>query len=290
MKLYPECGPCMIARTLLFCRDADEDTKYRVIKEICQIFGENFSGDLTTTQMAHLRNQTAEKILKNKDPLKDLKESSIEEAEKAYPAIKGYLDGVEGEKEKFITALKIALAGNTVEFGSENHRPDLKKLKEEILGVVKTPLAIDDADQIYKKAKKAKLILYATDNSGELVFDRLFIKELQKYAKVIVSPLTVPVQDDASLEEIRKTGIDKMAPILPRSDSIGVWFERCTPEFIKKWEEADLIIAKGMGCYETLSEYPQRTNGKVALLMKAKCSPVARDIGVPLGSAVAKLI
>jgi damage-control phosphatase, subfamily I len=290
MKLYPECGPCMINRTLLFCRDADEETQYRVIKEVCRIFGENFGGNLTTTQMAHLRNQAAEKILKNKDPLKDLKNHSIEEAEKSYPPIKEYLDSVPEEKEKFVTALKIALAGNTVEFGSENHRPDLKKLKEEILGVVKAPLAIDDTDRIYQKAKKAKLIIYATDNSGELVFDRLFIQELQKYAKVIVSPLTVPVQDDASLEEIRKTGIDKMAPILPRSDSIGVWFERCTPEFIKKWEEADLIIAKGMGCYETLSEYPQRTKGKVALLMKAKCGPVARDIGVPRGSAVAKLI
>ena len=290
MKLYPECGPCMINRTLLFCRDADEETKYRVIKEICRIFGENFSEKLTTTQMADLRNQTAEKMLKNKDPLKDLKDQSIDEAEKVYPAIKEYMDNIPGEKEKFITALKIALAGNTLEFGSENHRPDLKKLKEEILGVVKAPLAIDDTDQIYQEAKKAKLILYATDNSGELVFDRLFIKELQKYAKVIVAPLTVPVQDDASLEEIRKTGIDKLAEILPRSDSIGVWFERCTPEFIKKWEEADLIIAKGMGCYETLSEYPKSTKGKVALLMKAKCGPVARDIGVPLGSAVAKLI
>jgi damage-control phosphatase, subfamily I len=290
MKLYPECGPCMISRTLLFCRGADEETKYKVLKETCRIFGENFSGDLTTTQMADLRNQTAEKMLKNKDPLKDLKDHSIEEAEKAYPAIKEYLDNIPGEKERFVTALKIALAGNTIEFGSENHKPDLKKLKEEILGVVKVPLAIDDTSRIYQKAKKAKLIIYATDNSGELVFDRLFIKELQKCAKVIVCPLTVPVQDDASLDEIKKTGIDKMAMILPRSDSIGVWFERCTPEFIEKWEEADLIIAKGMGCYETLSEYPDRTKGKVALLMKAKCGPVARDIGVPLGSAVAKLI
>lgn len=290
MKLYPECGPCMINRTLLFCRDADEETKYRVIKEICRIFGENFSGDLTTTHMADLRNQAAEKMLKNKDPLKDLKDSSIEEAEKACPALETYLMSIPGEKHRFVAALKIALAGNTVEFGSENHRPDLKKLKEEILEVVKEPLAIDDTDRIYEKAKNAKLILYATDNSGELVFDRLFIKELLEYSKVIVSPLTVPVQDDASLEEIRKTRIDKMAEILPRSDSIGVWFERCTPEFIKKWEEADLIIAKGMGCYETLSEYPEKTKGKVALLMKAKCGPVARDIGVPLGSAVAKLI
>lgn len=290
MKLYPECGPCMINRTLLFARDADEKTRYKVIKDICKVFSENFSEELTTTQMAYLRNQLVENLIKNKDPMKDLKESSIEEAEKAYPAIETYLMSIQGEKHRFVAALKIALAGNTIEFGSENHRPDLKKLKEEILGVAAEPLAIDDTDMIYEKAKNAKLIIYATDNSGELVFDRPFIKELQEYSKVIVSPLTVPVQDDASLEEIKKTGIDRMAEIIPRSDSIGIWFDRCTPEFLKKWDEADLIIAKGMGCYETLSEYPERTKGKVALLMKAKCRPVAKDIGVPLGSAVAKLI
>jgi len=64
MKLYPECGPCMISRTLLFARDADEETKYKVVKEVCRVFGENFSKDLTTTQMAYLRNQAAKKCLK----------------------------------------------------------------------------------------------------------------------------------------------------------------------------------------------------------------------------------
>ena len=290
MKLYPECGPCMISRTLLFCREADEKTRYKVVREVCKLFGENFSENLTTTQMAYLRNQLAESIIKNKDPLKDLKDASIKEAEKAYPFLEEYLKKTKDDKERFKAALKMALAGNTIEFGSENHHPDLKRLKEEVMEVVKAPLAIDDTDKIYEKAKKAKMILYATDNSGELVFDRLFIKELLKYAKVIVSPLTVPVQDDASPAEIRKTGIDKLAQIVPRSDSIGVWFDRCTPEFLKKWDEADLIIAKGMGCYETLSEYPDRTHGKVALLMKAKCGPVARDIGVTVGAAVAKLM
>jgi len=99
--------------------------------------------------------------------------------------------------------------------------------------VAGAPLAIDDTEKIYEKAKNAKLILYATDNAGELILDRLFIKELLEYSKVIVCPLTVPVQDDASIDEIKKAGIDRMAEILPRSDSIGVWFDRCTPEFIK---------------------------------------------------------
>ena len=45
-----------------------------------------------------------------------------------------------------------------------------------------------------------------------------------------------------------------------------------------------------MGCYETLTEYPQKTKGKVGLLMKAKCRPVSRDVKVPLGSSVIKVL
>jgi uncharacterized protein with ATP-grasp and redox domains len=98
------------------------------------------------------------------------------------------------------------------------------------------------------------------------------------------------VQDDASVHEIKRVGLDKLAPIVARSDSIGVWFERCTKEFLKEWDEADFIIVKGMGCYETLCDYPKKTNGKVGLLMKAKCLPVAKDVGVPVGSAVIKIM
>ena len=92
------------------------------------------------------------------------------------------------------------------------------------------------------------------------------------------------------MKEIKKVGIDLLCPIIPRSDCIGVWFERCSRRFLEKWGEADFIIVKGMGCYETLSDYPDKTNKKVGLLMKAKCRPVARDVKVPLGSSVIKVL
>ena len=280
----------MINRALLFCKEGDEETRYKVVKEICELFGKGFSPEMSTTEVADRRNKLLETITKDPDPMKGLKEESMKEALKVYPAAEEFVSGIKDDKERFKAALKFALAGNIVEFGARDHKPDLKKLKEEIFAVARGRLAIDDSEKIYEKARKSKNILYVTDNAAEIVFDRILIKELLGYANVCVAPLSKPVQDDATVKEAKETGIDKMCPIVPRGDSIGVWFPRCTPEFLKKWDDADLIIVKGMGCYETLTEFPEKTGGKVGLLMKAKCLPVAKDIGVPVGGAVIKML
>lgn len=290
MKLYPECGPCMLNRALLFCMNEDEKTRCRVIREVCRIFSNNFSPDVSTTKIAYLRNQVIEGITDDRDPMRNLKEESLKAAEGIYPRLEDYVGEIRDDVERFKTSLRIALAGNIVEFGARDHRLDLNKLGEMVFEVVEGSLAIDDSERIYEKVRNSREILYVTDNAGELVFDRIFIKELQRYAEVFVAPLSKPVQDDAGMEEVKKTGIDKLCTIIPRSDSIGVWFERCTPEFLKKWDKADFIIAKGMGCYETLVDYPEKTNGKVGLLMKAKCRPVATHVGVPVGGNVVKII
>ena len=280
----------MLKRALLFCRNEDEETKYRVVREVCRMFSENFSPDMTTTRMADMRKRVVEKITKDPDPMKDLKDESIREGELIYPKLTAYVEKIADARHRFAAALKIALAGNIVEFGAQDHKVNLKMLEKEIFDVVCGPLAIDDSDKIFEKVKKSKEVLYVTDNAGELIFDRILIKEILKYAKVNLAPLSRPAQDDASVAEAKKAGMDRLCPMIPRGDSIGVWFERCEKEFLKKWDEADFIIAKGMGCYETLVDYPEKTGGKVGLLMKAKCDAVARDVKVPLGGAIVKII
>lgn len=290
MKLYPECVPCMLQRAMMFCSREDDETRREVMKELCRLFSEMISEDITTTELAFERNRVIEKLIDDRDPMKDLKEESFKAALKTYPKLKRYVEKEKDDKKRFKLALKIALAGNIIEFGARDHKVDLERLEEEIWDVVDNQPAIDDSDRIYEKIKNSKEILYVTDNAGEIVFDKILIEELLRYAKVYVAPLSRPVQDDACGEEIRKAGIDEICEIIPRGDFIGIWFDKCTPGFLKKFDEVDFIIAKGMGCYETLADQPGRLTGRIALLMKAKCVPVARDINVPLGSAVVKLL
>ena len=290
MRLYPECVPCMLQRAMLFCENESEETKMRAAKALCALFSRTASKNTTTTRFANERNRLIEKLIDNPDPMKALKAESFSAAERLYPRFRKLVAAEKDDKKRFRLAAKVALAGNIIEFGARDHKVDLKELDAEIMAVVESKLAIDDLDKMHAKAKKAKEILYVTDNAAEVVFDKIFIEELGRYAKVYVAPLSRPVQDDAWTNETTKAGIDAICPIIPRGSFIGIWLQKCTPAFRKKFEEADLIIAKGMGCYETLVDHPEKLTGRIGLLMKAKCVPVAKDIGVPVGSTIAKVL
>jgi hypothetical protein len=281
----------MLDRALLFCRNESDEKKYEVMEEICSLFAKKFSNEIKTVELASLRNGIIERITKNEDPMREMKEKSFTVAKKLYPKLREYVSKMNDPEERFRKVLMIALAGNIIEFGVKGHEVNLKNLEKEIFSVVEGNLEIDDIDEIYEKVKSAREILYVTDNVAELIFDKIFIEELREEygVKVFIAPLSRTVQDDAWIEDVKKAKID--AKIIPRGDFIGVWFERCTREFLKKWNDVDFIIAKGMACYETLSEYPEETKGRrVGLLFKVKCKPVARDVGVNLGGVVVKIL
>lgn len=275
---------------MIFCEKEDEEVKRKVMENLLKLFTEKFPEDISTTTLAYYRNKVIEDVTQNKDPMRDIKEESFSIASELYPVFKEYATGITEDRERFTVSLRIALAGNMLEFGARDHTPDLENLGEEIHRIIKTKPVVDETDRIYEKIRNSEKILYVTDNTAELVFDKIFIEELRSYSEVYISPLSRPVQDDATVEETKKLGMDEFCKIIPRGDSIGVWFEKTTPEFQRIYGEVDFVVAKGMGCYETLVDYPEKTGGKVALLMKVKCLPVARNIGVAVGSNVVKIM
>jgi len=280
----------MLKRALMFCEREDDETRRKVVRELSKLYSINFTSRWSTTKLAYERNRIVESITGNKDPMKDIKRESFGVAWSIYPKLREYVDEILDDKERFMVALRIALAGNTLEFGARDHEPDLERLEDELFRIVKENPAIDESEEVYRRVKECERILYVTDNAPEVVFDKLFIEELDRYAEIEIAPLSRPVQDDATVEEIKKAGLDDKHRITPRGDSIGVWFEKTGRDFCESWDGADLVIAKGMGCYETLADYPEKTEGKVVLLMRVKCLPVSRDVKAPLGSTVVKIM
>jgi uncharacterized protein with ATP-grasp and redox domains len=54
----------------------------------------------------------------------------------------------------------------------------------------------------------------------------------------------------------------------------------CGPEFLERFHKADLIVAKGQGNFETLSEI----DANIFFLLKVKCPVIATHIGLPPGT------
>ena len=138
-----------------------------------------------------------------------------------------------------------------------------------------------------KNFKKPITYLYLADNVGEIVFDKLFIEKIKKYnVNVTVALKEKPILNDACIFDALEVGLDKVAELTSiGTDSIGLVYDDLSEEFKEIFDNAELVIAKGMGNYEGLGEI-NLMDKPVFSLLNAKCLPIARDIGVELGDSV----
>jgi len=181
-------------------------------------------------------------------------------------------------------AVRLSIAGNIIDVGP-NREYDLWDTAERVLT---QPFAVDDRDAFRKALSRADRVLYLADNAGETVFDRVLIETLD--VPVTYAVKGGPTLNDATREDALAAGVDQVAQIIDTGlDAPGTLLYRsdgraCSDEFRRKYDEAELIIAKGQANYETLS-----TEGpKVFFLLQTKCPIIARDVGVPVGSIVLK--
>jgi uncharacterized protein with ATP-grasp and redox domains len=139
-----------------------------------------------------------------------------------------------------------------------------------------------DVEAFARAAGEAQTILYIADNAGEIVFDRLLIEQLGP-EKVTVAVRGSPVINDATLRDAEAAGLSGLVEVIENgSDAPGTILADCSDSFRKRFESADLVIAKGQGNYESLSE----VEACIFFLLKAKCPVIARDLGSPVGSFV----
>ena len=178
--------------------------------------------------------------------------------------------------------VRLAIAGNLLDAGSKS-RIALEDLSQHLDEVWDRPL-VGDVAGLFDAADKARSILYLADNAGEIVFDRLLIEALP-LEKVRVAVRGFPVINDATLEDARVAGISELVPVISNgSDAPGTLLEECSREFRDWYNQADLIISKGQGNYETLSG----SDRPLFFLLTVKCPMIGEDIGAPVGALVVK--
>jgi len=215
----------------------------------------------------------------NDDPFRDYKGLSNRLAERAVSDIEK-----EAEKIDLKTTLKLAIIGNVIDF-AVGYSPG--RIAEDVEAMLGEELYVDESGDLFEELGRARNLLYLTDNCGEIYFDRFFIKKLKEafpHLEVYVAAKEGPIINDATVEDLMKAGFDEFAEIISTGTRIvGVPLDRVSDGFREVFEKADVIIAKGQGNFETLSEV---NDGRVFYLLKAKCRPIARELGVPQGSMV----
>jgi uncharacterized protein with ATP-grasp and redox domains len=223
------------------------------------------------------------KYIESDNPYSDLKKYYNIEVLKMTDEIENL---IENSDNKFNTVLKIAISGNLIDFAAK-HKFDLEMLKKKIMNIYELKLTIDDSKILYDSLKTAKTVMYLGDNCGEICLDKLFIKYIKKEfpnIKVYFGVRGKRIVNDVNFDDAIMVGMQDVADIIENGDgSLGTVIERVSDKFRKIFYDADVVIAKGQGNYESLSE----TNKKnVFHLFMAKCDPVSSSLGVKTMSIV----
>ncbi len=193
-----------------------------------------------------------------------------------YPSLK---EMAFSSESPFQTALKLALAGNVIDFGVHAEY-DLEKT---INHVLHTPLAIDNSSELYDRLQKASTVLYLGDNSGEIVLDKILIETIS-HPNLFFAVRGAPVLNDVTTEDAKYVKIDDVANVISNGyDSPSTELEHVSSDFLDIYHKADVIISKGQGNLEGLYG---NGNKKIFFLLMVKCDVVAETIGVKKGDFV----
>jgi len=292
MKASFDCAPCIVSRSLQKVRLAtkDEGKRYEFMRRAFRHLSEWFGPDCVPSFYTLKENKILIKVTGNRDPYRAKKAHVIGKAKECLPKLRRYVDAAKSPRERFMRALKVSLCGNRIEISAPQHKVDVQGLEAEVMGCVRSKLAIDDSAKIYAAATSAKRIVFLCDNCGEAVLDTLFLKELGRLGELTIAVSSQPIEDDVSLKEAKRIGLEKFGKVVGKGGaSQGVSREENSKGFFRLLEGADLIVAKGMSCYETLTEYPDVAKGRTAFLYSVKCRTVSCRVGADVGRGVAML-
>lgn len=279
MKTQFECIPCIVNSYLrLVDTNVIPESRQEVILRQLLQYLSRVDYDQSPPMLGRTLHRMIRDSLQDPDPYSQLKQNYNHMILDLYPSFK---EMVESSEDSFDTAMRLAIAGNVIDFGAK-YQFDVM---ETINNVMEGELAIDDSSSLRDALEQAQTLLYIGDNCGEIVLDKLFLETLevpQKYFVVRESP----VINDITWEDAKMTRMDEVATIITTGDdSPGAVWEFASKEFKDHYNKADVVISKGQGNLEGLIDVP---HDHLYFLLVTKCDLIAERIGSQKGNFVVK--
>ncbi len=282
MKTFLECVPCFIKQTLAASHQATADPA--VHEQIMRTVLQEASAlpfSQTPVHMGETIHRIIRRLSGNPDPYRELKDHFNQAALDLLPDL---TQRIAASSDRFATAVRLAIAGNIIDFGVGTTKEDIQ-LHATVEDTLTRDLAIDHLERLRRACQNGASILYLADNTGEIVLDRLLVAELPA-DRVCVAVKSGPVINDATLDDARAAGLTDMVEVIENGTAApGTILDTCSDAFRKRFDQAEVVIAKGQGNYETLSAV---NKDGLFFLLKAKCPVIARDLGCAVGDIVIK--
>ena len=275
MRTHEECYPCFLQQVVNTLEMMGVEPHKRcgilrgVMKTILRCPEDWSPPEVSAEVYGYIAEETGVK-----DPFREKKEESNRIAATMIPVLKEMI----GKSDTpLLDAVKAAIAGNIIDFGV-SHSFEIEDSK----AILSLPLGVNHYPLFEEEIKESTTVLYLADNAGEIGFDSILIEQLVQMGKeVTVAVRSAPIINDATLEDARFFGIEKMAKLITSgSPAPGTPLSMVTSEFRAFFDQAHVVISKGQGNFETLDD-AQRP---IYFFLRAKCRVIAELLGVDLGS------
>ncbi len=281
-----DCTPCLVRQALEAARSAADDdaTQHRIMQEALAMLAAEIKTGQSPPHIGQLIHRLVRRLTENDDPYAEIKRRSNSAALAALPRLRTL---VQDSADPLASAAHLAIAANVLDAGmnaaavagalQEGSSQDGNGVVQALESGLTEPLR-GDVDDFRAAVAHARRLLLLTDNSGEIVVDRLLVEQLPT-ERLTIAVRGRPVLNDATLDDAATAGLNELAPVIDNgSDAPGTLLDDCSPGFRDVFNRADLIIAKGQGNYETLSD----AGADIFFLFKVKCPLVAHHSGLPL--------
>ncbi|MDD3846221.1 MAG: ARMT1-like domain-containing protein [Syntrophorhabdaceae bacterium] len=278
MRTSIDCIPCFVRQTLEAARFVSDYPSVHegILREILRCLA-GLDLDRSPPFVGQMIHRKLRELTGNSDPYRDAKNRHNRLALQLLPQLK---EIVRKSPDPLKTAVLLAITGNVIDLGANGGLTE-DEVRSSMARTLSEPFHID-IEHLRKEIDKASSILYLADNAGEIVFDRLLIEEMP-VERITAAVRGGPVINDAVMEDAHAAGLQNLVRLVSNgSDAPGTILEDCSLEFQSHYKNADLVIAKGQGNYETLSNEEKN----ICFLFRIKCGPVASHTGFTPGTNV----
>jgi damage-control phosphatase, subfamily I len=276
MKIFLDCLPCMLRQVLEAARLSTDDNEIqeKIVSDSLEILL-HYKEYECSPDLALAMHQRVKIHTNNADPYRAVKNQDLEAALGVYMLLNVFLRSHDNE---LYWALKIAATGNNIDSAIYSNINIEQCIEKELA----KRFRICDMERFRLKLENAKTLLIIGDNAGETVFDRVFAESLLPL-NIIYAVRNAPIINDATIEDANASGLNTCATIVSTGcNAPGAILSQCSPAFLKSFYSADIVISKGQGNFEALSN----CNREVYFLLKAKCAMISKKLGVNLNEYV----
>jgi damage-control phosphatase, subfamily I len=282
LKLKSECIDCILGQAARVASKINASPELtNNIQKLAEQHASTFSFSKTPVEVATPLYEDIAKLAQMQDLYQEAKLVATKQAIEMLPKLK---EMINNSPDTLLAAGKMAVAGNVIDLATETEY-DLTAVVDEVL---QSEFGRDDFKELFAQLQDAKTLLYLADNAGEHIFDALFMEKLnQNFPKLKITYMTRgnAIINDVTLEEAKHDGLDSFASVESSGMNTPGFILANASEYVSKtFFNADVVIAKGMGNFETMTEIYVRD---VFHLFKVKCSVVSAFVDFPIGTFMA---